>query len=221
MSIANIRLRVLGLSYSQLKSGAYALILEQTDGPFRIPVVIGAAEAQSIAITLEGITPPRPMTHDLFSSFIQAFGIRPEKVEIYKFEDGIFSSEITFSDGDRTIKLDSRTSDAIAIALRTKIPIYTTQEIIDATGIIIETEHPADTGEYDDDTLSADEEGKRRGPKLENMAVSELKKELQRLIDAELYEEAAKVQAIIDKKNKENQQDDEDNHSIDIGGFTI
>lgn len=221
MSIANIRLRVLGLSYSQLKSGAYALILEQTDGPFRIPVVIGAAEAQSIAITLEGITPPRPMTHDLFSSFIQAFGIRPEKVEIYKFEDGIFSSEITFTDGDRTIKLDSRTSDAIAIALRTKIPIYTTQEIIDATGIIIETEHPADTGEYDDNTLMADEEGKRRGPKLENMAVSELKKELQRLIDAELYEEAAKVQAIIETKNKKNRQDDEDNHSIDIGGFII
>lgn len=126
-----IRLKVLGISYSQIQSGAYALILAQVDGPYRIPVVIGASEAQSIAIRLESIIPPRPMTHDLFVSFAHAFGVKLKEVFIYKFEDGIFSSELTFTDGERTIVLDSRTSDAIGIALRTKSPIYTTKEILD------------------------------------------------------------------------------------------
>lgn len=215
MSIANIRLKVLGLSYSQLKSGAYALILEQVGGPYRIPVVIGAAEAQAIAISLEGITPPRPMTHDLFDSFTHAFGIRLKRVEIYKFEDGIFSSELTFSDGERTVTLDSRTSDAIAIALRTKAPIFTTQEIIDETGFIMEvvTQEDNSSSTDDDQTTTAE-------PKIENLAVSELQKELQRLIDSEMYEEAARIQKIIDKKtNNDNTKSASDELGID--GFDI
>ena len=91
----HIRLRVLGISYSQIQSGAYALILAQADGPYRIPVVVGSAEAQSIAIKMEGIIPPRPMTHDLFASLSQAFGIELQDVFIHKFEEGIFSSELT------------------------------------------------------------------------------------------------------------------------------
>ncbi len=133
-----IQLKVLGISYSQIQTGAYALILAQIDGPYRIPVVIGATEAQSIAIRMENIIPPRPMTHDLFVSFAHAFGVKLKEVFIYKFEDGIFSSELTFSDGERQIVLDSRTSDAIGIAMRSKAPIYTTREIIDETGFIIE-----------------------------------------------------------------------------------
>lgn len=135
-----IRLRVLGISYSQIQSGAYALILAQVNGPYRIPVVIGPAEAQSIALRMESITPPRPMTHDLFVSFAHAFGVKLEKVFIYKFEDGIFSSELTFTDGDRRIAIDSRTSDAIAIAMRTQAPIFTTRAILDETGFILENQ---------------------------------------------------------------------------------
>lgn len=138
-----IRLKVLGISYSQLQTGAYALILAQADGPYRIPILIGATEAQSIALRMESITPPRPMTHDLFVSFAHAFGVKLKEVFIYKFEDGIFSSELTFSDGDRTVVIDSRTSDAIAIAMRTGAPIYTTQRIIDETGFIMELENPS------------------------------------------------------------------------------
>ncbi|MCH5318243.1 MAG: bifunctional nuclease family protein [Paramuribaculum sp.] len=151
-----IRLKVLGISYSQLQTGAYALILAQVDGPYRIPVLIGSAEAQSIALRMESVTPPRPMTHDLFVSFAHAFGVKLKEVFIYKFEDGIFSSELTFSDGDRTVIIDSRTSDAIAIAMRTGAPIYTTPEIIDETGFIMEVENDPhqdrtpDDGEYDD-----------------------------------------------------------------------
>lgn len=188
-----IKLRIMGLSYSQLQSGAYALILAQVDGPYRIPVVIGAPEAQSIAIKMEGITPPRPMTHDLFTSFAHAFGVKLKEVFIYKFEDGIFSSELTFTDGERTILLDSRTSDAIAIAIRTKSPIYTTKEILDETGFILE-------GENADSTDPTPEVEEISEPRIENYAIEELERMLDRLIEQENYEEAAHIKQIIDQK---------------------
>lgn len=193
-----VLLKVYGLSYSKLQSGAFALILEQVNGPYRIPVVIGAAEAQSIAIVLEGITPPRPMTHDLFESFTHAFGIRLLSVFIYKFEDGIFSSELTFTDSQRTISIDARTSDAIAIALRTKSPIYTTYEILSETGFVME---PDEEGETRDEDIEPDEiDVAVPQPKLENFTLEELENTLAELIDNEEYEEAARVQRIIDRK---------------------
>lgn len=200
-----IPIKVMGLSYSKVQSGAYALILAEIDGPHRIPVVIGPAEAQSIALHIERITPPRPMTHDLFASFTHAFGIQMVEVMIYQFEDGIFSSEITFSDGERTIKLDSRTSDAIAIAIRTGAPIYTTKKIIDETGFIIEDD---DFGNQEDND-GPDNELKSEGTgtsthqsrfKLENYSVEQLEKNLQQLIDDENYEEAARISEILKKK---------------------
>ncbi len=196
-----VRLKVLGISYSQIQTGAYALILAQYDGPYRIPVVIGAAEAQSIALRMESITPPRPMTHDLFVSFAHAFGVKLTDVFIYKFEDGIFSSELTFTDGERTIKIDSRTSDAIAIAMRTGTPIYTTRNIPDETGFIMEVQS--------DDNLDNDDEDSDQDysvetpfsePKLENYTVEELERTLEKLIRDEQYEEAAKVSELIKKK---------------------
>lgn len=190
-----VKLKVLGLSYSQIQSGAYALILAQVDGPYRIPVVIGPAEAQSIAITLEGIIPPRPMTHDLFDSFTHAFGIRLVKVFIYKFEDGIFSSEMTFTDGERDVVIDSRTSDAIAIAMRAKAPIFTTREILVETGFAMDA---PDADEEPTLTDTDDEFGQQ--PKLENYAVEELERTLQKLIENEEYEEAAKIKELINQK---------------------
>ncbi|MDE7387317.1 MAG: bifunctional nuclease family protein [Muribaculaceae bacterium] len=189
-----VKLRIMGLSYSQLQSGAYALILAQVDGPYRIPVVIGAAEAQSIAIKMEGITPPRPVTHDLFTSFAHAFGVKLKEVFIYKFEDGIFSSELTFTDGERTVVLDSRTSDAIAIAIRTKSPIYTTQAILDETGFLLE-------GETADENRPEQAEEDASEPRVENYAVEELERMLERLIEQENYEEAARIKQLIDKKS--------------------
>lgn len=191
-----VRLTVLGLSYNQLQSGAFALLLAQVDGPYRIPVVIGAAEAQAIAIRLESVTPPRPLTHDLFMSFAQAFGIRLREVFIYKFENGIFYSELTFDDGERQIVLDARTSDAIAIAMRCKAPIWTTHAILDETGFIIENDptapgglaEPADTAE-----ISAE-------PNPEKFAVEELERLLSKLIEDENYEEASRISAILKRK---------------------
>ena len=197
-----IRLKVLGISYSQIQSGAYALILAQVGGPYRIPVVIGAAEAQSIALRMESITPPRPMTHDLFVSFAHAFGVSLKEVFIYKFEDGIFSSELTFTDGDRTVKIDSRTSDAIAIAMRTGAPIYTTEAILDETGFEMEVkEDGGDETEEGDDTADSDV-AIPSGPRLENYAIEELEKTLSKLIEREEYEEAARVAAILKAKRE-------------------
>ncbi len=198
-----IRLKVMGLSYSQIQTGAYALILAQVGGPYRIPVVIGAAEAQSIAIKMESITPPRPMTHDIFVSFAHAFGVKLVEVFIYRFEDGIFSSEMTFSDGERTISIDSRTSDAIAIAMRTGAPIFTTPEILDETGFEMEIKEEGDSDE-DSGHEPMDEDGIRE-PKLENYAIEELEKTLQKLIDREEYEEAARVAEILKRKRDESQ----------------
>ncbi|MDE6461080.1 MAG: bifunctional nuclease family protein [Paramuribaculum sp.] len=198
MATDRVRLKVLGISYSQIQTGAYALILAQVDGPYRIPVVIGAAEAQSIAIRMESITPPRPMTHDLFVSFAHAFGVKLKEVFIYKFEDGVFSSELTFSDGERQVEIDSRTSDAIAIAMRTGTPIYTTREILTETGFVMEV-HPADEdeeGESDTEDIPQVD----REPKLENYAIEELERTLEKLISEEQYEEAAKVSEILKRK---------------------
>ena len=196
-----VRLKVLGISYSQIQTGAYALILAQYDGPYRIPVVIGAAEAQSIALRMESITPPRPMTHDLFVSFAHAFGVKLTDVFIYKFEDGIFSSELTFTDGERTIKIASRTSDAIAIAMRTGTPIYTTRNILDETGFIMEVQSDEEF-DNDDEDSGEDYSGETPfpEPKLENYTVEELERTLEKLIRDEQYEEAAKVSELIKKK---------------------
>lgn len=199
-----VRLQVMGLSYSQIRSGAYALILAQVDGPYRIPVVIGAAEAQSIALRMENITPSRPMTHDLFVSFAHAFGIKLTEVFIYKFEDGIFSSELTFTDGERTVMIDSRTSDAIAIAMRTNTPIYTTPEIVEITGFILEEQSDGDKdgGDGTAHSLRASAEMAEPDPepRLENYAPEQLEKELERLIKEENYEEAARVSQILNEK---------------------
>lgn len=201
-----IRLKVLGISYSQIQSGAYALILAQVDGPYRIPVVIGAAEAQSIALRMESITPPRPMTHDLFVSFAHTFGIKLKEVFIYRFEDGIFSSELTFTDGERQVVIDSRTSDAIAIAMRTQAPIYTTKEIIDETGFVMDVHGDKS---YDDNSHDDSEHSDTsNSPKLENYAIEELERTLKKLIEAEEYEEAAKVSEILNRKRNNQSSSD-------------
>lgn len=152
-----IKLRVQGLTNSQIQSGAYALILAEEEGARRIPIIVGTSEAQSIAIALEHITPPRPLTHDLFVTFAQAFGIQLREVFIYKFEDGVFYSELLFDDGITQVRLDSRTSDAIAIALRVKCDIYTTDQIVAECGVVLE-EASSMTDKDDDEYALLDKE---------------------------------------------------------------
>lgn len=131
-------MNVLGISYSQTQSGAYALVLSEEEGARRIPIIVGGFEAQAIAIELEGLSPPRPLTHDLFKKFSDSFGIRLLEVNIHKLEEGVFFANVLFDNGDRQMTLDARTSDAIALALRFKCPIYTTEEILEKAGIVLD-----------------------------------------------------------------------------------
>lgn len=214
-----IRIHVLGLSYSQLQSGAYALILAEDRGPRRIPIIIGAAEAQSIAVALEAIHTPRPLTHDLFVSFAHAFGVKLKEVYIYKFEDGIFSSELTFSDGNRTVQIDARTSDAIAIAIRTHTPIFTSPDIIERTGFIIDEEElrRSDDEFIDDDVIEdgsmmqSERDDYHAEPNPERFTIEELERTLTELIDKEDYEEAARISEILNRKK--GQQDTDNNNA--------
>lgn len=190
-----VKLSILGITFSEVKTGVYAIILEQENGPYRLPIIIGAPEAQSIALGIEGVKPPRPLTHDLFVRFSNAFGVALKSVFIYKFEDGIFYSDLTFSDGEREITIDSRTSDAIAIAIRTKSPIYTTSKILTETGFINE-----DTDIIHKKISNVEESIKK--PKIENYTIEELERTLNKLVSEEEYEKAAVVNKILKEKSK-------------------
>ena len=188
-----VKLKVMGITYSQIQNGAYALVLAEENGDRRIPIIIGTAEAQSIAIRLEHLTPPRPMTHDLFASFAQGFGIRLREVFVYHYEDGVFSSELLFDDGTRQIRIDSRTSDAIAIALRTQSPIYTTEKIISEAGIIFQ-EEPKEKKKEETKTV------KRKH--LNDYSTKELNERLEEAVRMEAYEKAALIQQELKKREQ-------------------
>ena len=208
-----IKLRVQGLTNSQVQSGAYALILAEEDGNRRIPVIVGTPEAQSIAIALEYITPPRPLTHDLFVSFATAFDIKLKEVYIYKFEEGIFYSELLFTDGKREIPVDSRTSDAIAIALRAKCDIYVSESIMIEAGVVLDedVEDNADDDFDDDDDLMTmepdeitDEESLKRWLGL--IEDEELNKRLEEAVQEENYEHAKMYQDEIRRRKEEKEK---------------
>lgn len=187
MSTNRIRLKVLGMSTGEITPGAYALILAEVNGPVRIPVVIAEAEARSIAARMEHITLPRPRIHDLFASFAHAFGIAMVEVFIYKFEDGIFHSEITFTDGERRVSFDARTSDAVAIAMRTSAPIYTTPEVLHECGFVMQ-EEPAEPSQPE-------------APR--EQTVEELEKLRDEAVASENYEEASRLTEIINQKKSQ------------------
>lgn len=148
------------------------------------------------------------MTHDLFVSFAHGFGVTLKEVFINRFEDGLFSSELTFTDGEREIVLEARTSDAIAIAMRTKSPIYTTRGILEEAGFVMENDPSADDSDEDaakdTETVEPDDDmtplTHPSSPKLENYAIEELERMLSDLISKEAYEDAAKISAIIKRK---------------------
>lgn len=199
-----IKLRVQGITNSQIQSGAYALILAEEDGPRRIPIIVGTPEAQSIAIALEGLKPPRPLTHDLFFTFAQAFGVQLKEVFIYRFEEGIFYSELLFDDGVRSIKIDSRTSDAIAIALRVKCDIYTTEEIVREAGIVLDEVTDEEKGSSEDlVNVDMDEEIDKL---LVDMNERELETQLKQAIEQEDYELAKLIKDELYRRKSENQK---------------
>jgi len=190
-----LKLEIVGMSYSQSQSGAYALILGVVGGKMRLPIIIGGFEAQAIAIELEKMKPARPLTHDLFKRFADEFDITIQEVIINRFEDGIFYSLLVCKKGDETIYIDSRTSDAVALALRFGSPIYANKAVIDEAGIHMdEDEAGKETSDVIEDEIASP---------YEDLSLKELEEALKKAVEEENYEEASKIRDEIKRKKNE------------------
>ena len=190
-----IRLDIIGMSYSQSQSGAYALILGEHGGKRRLPIIIGGFEAQAIAIELEKIRTPRPLTHDLFKSFADVYHIAVTEVVINKFSEGVFYAKLVCTDGKFEQEVDSRTSDAIALALRFTCPVFTYESIMVAAGILMEEEAELPKPE---DSKVENEIGAQIA--YADGTVAELKEMLQHAIENEEYEKASKIRDELNKR---------------------
>ena len=193
--MAKIRLKIAGLSYSQTRQGAYALILEEKEGNRRLPVIIGTTEAQAIAIHLEGLKPFRPLTHDLFVNMANSFHIEVLEVNIIRLEEGIFYSEIICRREKAKIRIDARTSDAIAIALRFKAKIYAKEEIMEKAGMLFNDEGERQTGVLADD-------GEPEEKEIKDFTDEELINTMQDAIEDEDYELASIMRDEINKRKQ-------------------
>ncbi|MFN5417986.1 MAG: bifunctional nuclease domain-containing protein [Flavobacteriia bacterium] len=189
-----IKLEIAGLSYSQTQSGAYALVLTEAGGKRSLPIIIGGFEAQAIAIELEKMTPTRPLTHDLFKSFAQSFGIEVKEVVIYNLNEGIFYAKLICDRDGQISEIDARTSDAIALGVRFKCPIFTFENILASAGIV-----------YDENVEENTTESKNENPvvnenPLAAMTIEELNTHLDEAIGDEDYEKASKIRDEINKR---------------------
>jgi len=184
------KLKVIGISYSQTQSGAYALIMAEENGNRRLPIIIGGFEAQAIVVKLENLTPPRPLTHDLLLLFAREFGISILEVMIYKLDDGVFYSNLVCNNGEKEILIESRTSDAVALALRFGCPIYIAEEILDKAGITINlsTGTISDVGHGD--------------TKYGGYSNDELSKLIAEAVKKEEYEKAAVIRDELERRKQ-------------------
>ncbi|MCF8309271.1 MAG: bifunctional nuclease family protein [Bacteroidales bacterium] len=203
----NIKLKIIGMSYSQAQTGAYALILGEENGERRIPIVIGGFEAQAIAIELEDMKPARPLTHDLFKNFAQTFHIQIKQIIINKFSEGIFYALLVCEDAaGNTYEIDSRTSDAVALAIRFDCPIYTYESIVQQTGVSME-EAESDEESYTSSSGTGQTAGRKeqkgKDEEFSSYTLNELEQMIKDAIAKEDYERASLIQREINaRKNK-------------------
>jgi len=192
-----IKLDIVGLSYSQTQSGAYALVLGEINGRRRLPIIIGGFEAQAIAIEIEKMTPSRPLTHDLFKSLTDSFNITIQEVIIYNLVDGIFYAKLICNDGEKTTEIDARTSDAIALAVRYDCPIYSYEFILSTAGIVIEGNEFVFLENIEPQT---EEKTPLATPSFASLSEEELKAKLKEALADEAYERAAKIRDELSKR---------------------
>lgn len=189
-----IKLSILGISFSQVQAGAYALIFSEEEGIRRLPIVIGTPEAQSIAIVMEGITPPRPLTHDLICSIWKELDILLKEVVIYKFEEGAFFSELLIEQNGTEHRIDSRTSDAVALAIRTSSPIFTTEEIMRNMAVVFDEHNVQSAGDPLQEPTDKSEE------ELTDLRLDALKERLREAVNEENYELATRLRDEINRR---------------------
>lgn len=193
MADDKIKLEILGLSSSQSQSGSFALVLGESGGNRRLPIIIGMFEAQAIAIEIEKIVPNRPMTHDLFKAFSHNFDISIKEVYISDLKEGVFFARIICEHDGKVFEIDSRPSDAIAIGLRFNVNFYTNETILTEAGIVL-------TDEYEEE-ITQQEVAKPQKTSLEDLSSSELEKLLNEALDKEDYEKAARIRDVLNKRN--------------------
>ena len=181
------KLNVVGITYSQIERGVYAIILQQENTNRRLPIVIGTSEAQSIECKLQNIKTPRPLTHDLMISCLRNYGVEITEIYIRRLPNGVFTADLKLSSDEKTIIMDSRSSDAIALALRSDAPIYTSQEVMDEAGFEVK------------DTNKKQE---KAPVSYAEMSIVELNKMLQIAVENEQYEEASRIKKEIDNKSE-------------------
>ncbi len=199
-----VKLDIVGLSYSQTQSGAYALVLGEVNGRRRLPIIIGAFEAQAIAIEIEKMTPTRPLTHDLFKTFAQAYHIEILEIIIYNLVDGVFFAKLICSDGQSTKEIDARTSDAIALAVRFNAAIYTYEFILSSAGIVIEGNDFLFLENMESITKEQSSEDMAASIPVsgyQSLTVEELQQKLEEALAEEAYEKAARIRDEITKRN--------------------
>lgn len=202
MGMKKVRLEIVGLSYSQTQSGAYALVLGESAGTRRLPIIIGGFEAQAIAIELEKMTPSRPLTHDLFKTFCETFDINVNEVLIYNLVEGIFYAKLICNDGTKDIEIDARTSDAIALAVRFNCPIYTYEFILKSAGIVLDDENTGISSNIEADTEVKENEEVVKEGSLQSKSTEELKNLLQTALDEEQYETASRIRDELNNRKK-------------------
>ncbi|MEE2838786.1 MAG: bifunctional nuclease family protein [Bacteroidota bacterium] len=188
--MAHIDLEILDIALSGSSSGAYALVLGEAKGKRKLPIVIGGAEAQSIAIEMENMRPSRPLTHDLFRNTLSVFGMEVTEVVIHKMSEGIFYAQLVVSDGIREERIDSRSSDAVAIAVRFGCPIRCSAQVMEAAGVELDA---TDQDSPEEASKSVSQEEVDDTPSLED-----LKRQLDEAIAKENYERAAELKKQID-----------------------
>ena len=191
-----IKLEIVGLSYSQTQSGAYALVLSEAEGNRRLPIIIGGFEAQAIAIELEKMTPTRPLTHDLFKNFATTFNISVKEVVIYRLEEGIFYSKLICEQEGKEVEIDARTSDAIAIGVRFDCPVFTSEKILSSAGMLLD-----ETSEEDEFMAENIENEDASSDSIEQLSIEDLQNQLNQAIENEDYELASKLRDEINKRN--------------------
>lgn len=194
-----IGLEIIGLSYSQTQSGAYALVLGEKDGKRRIPIIIGGFEAQAIAIELENMTPSRPLTHDLFKTFASTFEIKIKEIIIYNLVEGIFFAKLVCEQNGKIVEIDARTSDSIALAVRFNCPVSTYEFILSSAGIVLEDEN-TELGENELSNEEVTELIEEDPDDVAKKSISDLEKMLDDAIRNEDYERASLIRDEINKR---------------------
>lgn len=192
-----VKLEIVGLSYSQTQTGAYALVLGEAKGKRRLPIIIGGFEAQAIAIELEKMTPSRPLTHDLFKTFAEGFNINVSEVIIYNLVEGIFFAKLICNDGEKNVEIDARTSDAIALAVRFTCPINTYEFILSQAGIILDDEALAAVNDPSSESKIEIEE-----TDYLKKSTEELKQMLETALSEEDYEKASHIRDELNNRKK-------------------